>query len=312
MMRNWNPLEADYLGDHNSYHVDVTDAQVAVQGYKPDHEGQVCKFFARGDKCFRAENCPYEHVAGGEDLAPPDRSEVLCYARDLRCAAPGAWLAADVSAIYNPQHFYVVLPFGSHPVDRLRNDVALQRRLELEENLDSLMTDMNEHYSRAVYRDRPLVSLALGEIVAALHMADETWCRARVVDTNDDDCTVEVLYIDYGNMEWLPERRVRMLLSRFTRLPFQAVECFLEGIEPPGGDGAGWNEDATRVAEDLVDGRTLTAKVVSWEENGMLHAELYYIDSDCPTNIVDIGAALVESGVARYVSSPQSLNNTMH
>lgn len=53
----------------------------------------------------------------------------------------------------------------------------------------------SKYYSRSVYRDRSLGSLALGEIVVAQHKGDDSWCRVRVVDTDDHNFMVKACLI---------------------------------------------------------------------------------------------------------------------
>ena len=37
----------------------------------------------------------------------------------------------------------------------------------------------------------------------------------------------KVFYVDFGNSEWVDERRVRQMKLTFMHVPFQAVECFM-------------------------------------------------------------------------------------
>lgn len=61
-------------------------------------------------------------------------------------------------------------------------------------------------------------------LVCGQFMADNMWYRARVINavcptypdkipTWQNGLTVEVLYIDYGNSEWLPLNRLVVLLK---------------------------------------------------------------------------------------------------
>lgn len=73
-----------------------------------------------------------------------------------------------------------------------------------------------------------------------------------------------MFYVDFGNTEWLSESHIRKLLPQFAHLPFQAVECFLDEVEPTGGDTEGWSKDAMNVFEDFVNGKVLSAYIKSW------------------------------------------------
>ncbi|XP_048590347.1 tudor domain-containing protein 7-like [Nematostella vectensis] len=62
---------------------------------------------------------------------------------------------------------------------------------------------------------------------------DDAWYRAQIQEciTNRDTTTVKVLYVDYGNTEYLPSTRLRHLLEKHAALPKMAIHCTLDGVE---------------------------------------------------------------------------------
>ena len=37
--------------------------------------------------------------------------------------------------------------------------------------------------------------------------------------------------MDYGNIDWVPKTELRLMKPEFMNLPFQAVECYLAGVQ---------------------------------------------------------------------------------
>ena len=49
------------------------------------------------------------------------------------------------------------------------------------------------------------------------------------------------MYVDFGNVEWVPEMSCRQLQKKFVGLPIQAVEVFLPIKSLPKGED--WSEE---------------------------------------------------------------------
>ena len=41
----------------------------------------------------------------------------------------------------------------------------------------------------------------------------------------------QVFHVDYGTSEWVNKRDIKPALPQFLHLPFQAVQCRLQGLE---------------------------------------------------------------------------------
>ena len=61
----------------------------------------------------------------------------------------------------------------------------------------------------------------------------------------------QVMFVDFGDEEWVREQNLRQLDDRFLPLPPQAVECCLAGVGPPPSHET-WPDTSRYTAEDMV------------------------------------------------------------
>ena len=56
----------------------------------------------------------------------------------------GAWVAVEITAVYNPAHFYVVFPFGSKPLkDIMKEDASTDGKCVLLDGLTLMLLVAN-------------------------------------------------------------------------------------------------------------------------------------------------------------------------
>eukprot|EP00057_Strongylocentrotus_purpuratus_P024429 XP_011678903.1 PREDICTED: uncharacterized protein LOC100892150 isoform X2 [Strongylocentrotus purpuratus] len=302
---HWNPMVQHFSSETNSYGVDMDDPVVATTGMKSTIEGRVCKYYAAGRRCYKGVTCPFEHPRRGQELR--EQTEVFWCNTSVSLPKAGHWVALEVTAVHTSIHFWVQLPFGPKPIDQAQrewtglNQVPEERKDD-GETLTALQDSINAIYQKSYTRREDLSLLALGEIVCAQFSKDESWYRARVVDVDAEANTVQVFYVDYGNCEWLVRSKVRPAMPQFLHLPFQAVECFLGGIELIKPTSLK-NQDLDRkLFEELTMDKILVGHVVS-SDGDILHVELYDTIS---AKHVNIGDALVNAGFARHTKTPQT------
>lgn len=100
--------------------------------------------------------------------------------------------------------------------------------------LNELMQDITEHYSQQSTKAAEFVSSPQKEkIYCAKCSVDGAWYRALITQVFPER-QVEVYYVDYGNSETLPISSLRepsKAISHVNLLPFQALECRLEGTD---------------------------------------------------------------------------------
>lgn len=62
-----------------------------------------------------------------------------------------------------------------------------------------------------------------------LNLGDGSWYRA-VVKEIVPNGNVRVHFVDYGNIEEVTADELQMLPTKFLKLPFQGVQCWLVGM----------------------------------------------------------------------------------
>ncbi|KAM6265892.1 tudor domain-containing protein 1 [Porphyrio hochstetteri] len=103
-----------------------------------------------------------------------------------------------------------------------------------------------------------------GEPCCAFSSDDGNWYRALVQNVTSDG-TVEVCFVDYGNVEKVPLDKIRHISPSFLKLPFQGIKCWLSGIKL--GDSK-WTEEATARFHMYAAGVKLQARVTSLSRDG--------------------------------------------
>ncbi|KAF5270669.1 hypothetical protein FQA39_LY01407 [Lamprigera yunnana] len=152
-----------------------------------------------------------------------------------------------VSAMIDPSHFWL----------QMVGPKATQ--------LDQLVEDMTEYYGKEENQNlHTLNSLGNGDLVAAQFNFDKKWYRAevlKVTNENGMDPLAELYFVDYGDTDLVPCKNVFELRTDFLRLNFQAIECYLAGIEPKGGT---WSTEALDKFEEwahVAQWKKLSAKI---------------------------------------------------
>ena len=77
----------------------------------------------------------------------------------------------------------------------------------------------------------PPASLMEGVYVAALYMEDSLWYRGQVVGPPKDGL-YHILFIDYGNSEYITEENLLPLPGALRDIPVQGVHCVLQALKP--------------------------------------------------------------------------------
>ena len=133
--------------------------------------------------------------------------------------------------------------------------------------------------------------------MAAQWSKDKRWYRAQITDvlSDDDHDEVFVLFIDFGNTEILPMKRIRVLETRFLNLPFQAVQCCLHGVTSL---EESWSFEAREELFAMVKRKTCVAEVVEVEETNVCAINLIALVDN---REVDVGQHLVREGFGTKV-----------
>uniref|UniRef100_A0A3P8PUR5 Tudor domain-containing protein 1 n=1 Tax=Astatotilapia calliptera TaxID=8154 RepID=A0A3P8PUR5_ASTCA len=126
----------------------------------------------------------------------------------------------------------------------------------------------------------------VGEPCCALLPGDGAWCRAMVTGLSDDK--VAVNFVDYGYSLTVEKGHLRSITAQLLTLPFQAVRCWLTGVEPLGSE---WSSEAVLWFQTQVYGEQLSARVLSVTEQG------YGVELE--SRGVNVAAALISAQLAK-------------
>ncbi|CAG7834803.1 unnamed protein product [Allacma fusca] len=184
-----------------------------------------------------------------------------------------------VSCVYNPNMFWIQL-IGKESIDLRR--------------LSQAMTDFYRPKNSRQCEGEPYF-FRPGEVVAAPFQSDGKMYRARVLRVNRNK-TLEVLYVDYGDIQTLRTNFVRPLMPEFFRLKFQAIKASLNLSCPE----MTWPEDTVAKFCDLsycAKWKSLTAEFkgfVTDDRNGeMTRICIELMDKDR-----NLGLELIQKGLA--------------
>ena len=103
-----------------------------------------------------------------------------------------------------------------------------------------------------------------GDFVLAKYAVDDSWYRAEVVEVRADS-TVEVSFIDYGNVESISPDKLIMCPEHFLDLPAQAIPCSLAHVPRR----ESWPSEYKELIDSLVEGKVLRVTVVLPASLGM-------------------------------------------
>ncbi|XP_062957676.1 tudor domain-containing protein 1 [Cynocephalus volans] len=154
----------------------------------------------------------------------------------------------------------------------------------LEEDVLKQLNDLNK--SLAEYCQQKLPNGFKAEIeqpCCAFFAGDGNWYRALVKEILPNG-NVKVHFVDYGNIEEVTADELQMISSKFLKLPFQGIRCWLVDIQPA---NQHWTKEAIARFQTCVAGTKLQARVDEITENGV-GIELTDISTSYPQIISDV------------------------
>ena len=143
------------------------------------------------------------------------------------------------------------------------------------EQLQQLTVDLTE-YCHDILKEDIAFSPTKDELCCALFSSDDMWYRA-AVENVDDDGTLTVRFVDFGNAERVAPNEVVPIPRTFLTLPLIAIQCQLAGIKPK--SSIVWPADATHGFKLLVEDRKLVAKQIN-VYGSVFSVELYDTSTD--------------------------------
>ncbi|KAK3854536.1 hypothetical protein Pcinc_038998 [Petrolisthes cinctipes] len=217
------------------------------------------------------------NISGGHDPAPALDNQTM----QMELTA-GVVVEVRVSAVVSAGELWVQQPL--HP-----SFSALHR----------LHTCMNLNYQDG--STTPLLPSPIQERTVCVGRVGEQWMRCQVL-REEEGGGVLVVLLDMGGNINLPLTALRQIRYDYMTLPFQATQCFLQGIQPSE-DGEVWSNEATEAMRELVGDMILFAAVVSYTPDCVPLISLYRRDHD---QFVHLNERLVGLGHAQWLSQQSS------
>ncbi|KAI9318980.1 hypothetical protein BX666DRAFT_1876151 [Dichotomocladium elegans] len=239
--------------------------------------------------------------------------------RTARAARKGLWKdyneeaerlaenAEDLDVVVEPRREYIDLVISEYIsghrfyIQVINEDVR---------KLETLMREMSQYHTSRGSMDsghKPRV----GDLISARFTEDDSWYRAKVRRVSTSG--VEVIYIDYGNSEFIPITRVRPLPDQFKALKPQAQEAVLSFVKGPNREDD-FGDESLECLRDLTGGKQLVANIDA-HEGGVLCLTLYdpstSSDAQASLNLemVRSGALLVNPSVRYAAANTQAMKS---
>ncbi|EOA93713.1 Tudor domain-containing protein 6, partial [Anas platyrhynchos] len=146
-------------------------------------------------------------------------------------------------------------------------------------------------------------------VCLAQYSEDEKWYRALIVAEITSAEKVEVIYVDYGNREWVSLTGLRSIPEHFLQLKAQAFRCSLYNlIQPNGQDPFVWDEAAVLAFREFVDASSchFELRCTIFALASVNNKELFNI-VDLMTPFQSACQLLTAKGVARPLSPEKPL-----
>ncbi|CAF0812975.1 unnamed protein product [Brachionus calyciflorus] len=244
---------------------------------------------------YRRYNCEKSSFNGPKVLVAPN---MFVDAKDVSKTKDGL-IDVYVSSVVSPTHVFLQLP----------KNVTFSNLVKLDENMLHVYNNPDERIPLM------LEPIEYGSICAAptsygwhRTMVTSYISRNQILETNpnySDSCGIATIkFLDYGGYLEIPANQLRQLRSDFMVLPFQALECYLDGIS----SYEGTEEEGKQFLTNMVRSSNLKARITGYYEG--LSGIRLYLYNDLYDGL-DINSELVNHNYAySYSSNDLSLSKT--
>uniref|UniRef100_A0A8C1UUE8 Tudor domain containing 1 n=1 Tax=Cyprinus carpio TaxID=7962 RepID=A0A8C1UUE8_CYPCA len=127
-----------------------------------------------------------------------------------------------------------------------------------------ILTELSYELMKHCELARASFAPTVGEPCCALFTGDARWYRAMVLEVFGEG-KARVYFVDYGNSCEVEAAHLKAITPSLLKLPFQAIRCWLAGVEPVEGQ---WNKEAIHKFQALCAGQPLSGRVLSISEKG--------------------------------------------
>lgn len=248
-----DPMAEDFYRYTNNATLNDENYDSVTKGYIPQDSKRICRFFSATGKCFKGIKCEQLHSIPNKHLFTADQEEYFVDIPEEPSPSPGSMVSVNVTHVISNCSMYIVLPHGTRDLRYACADI------EEFETLQTLQNAMQDEYGTNFYQHRYSLYPALGDIVVAKSSHDALWYRGQVMADNAED-NLRIFFLDFGNTEVVHLKDLCRLLPRFSHLPKQAIEVFLNGIHPHGDEL--YMENGREELVKLVRQKDLVAEIV--------------------------------------------------
>ncbi|XP_039298435.1 uncharacterized protein LOC111046061 isoform X2 [Nilaparvata lugens] len=277
--KEWNPTSNNYFAETNRLDHVNENTLMATSGCIPMDEERICSFYRETGRCPKL-GCRQIHKFMGKDVSAVVNTETY-----TRRKLPGEGRIIKIKVQHNgclsPTRFYGHWEFINDAEKNrkiVRRSYVTYMHVDYEsveysggeddegesckETLHTLMTALNEPYNIHHYQHLNVLPL-IGELVIAKTISKVgrfVWLRAKVREVQRfGEKSCDVFRIDFGETDRIPLSDLRRMEPRFLRLPPQATQFCIAGVEELK-EQWGPNEPPTSVISQLGN-KTLYGKI---------------------------------------------------
>ncbi|XP_048239556.1 RING finger protein 17-like isoform X2 [Haliotis rufescens] len=178
------------------------------------------------------------------------------------------------------------------------DDEVVKRVEQVNSDLAALLK-MSPELAQAETMGKSFIKVpAPGQMCSAQFSYDGCWYRGLVIDRDEDTQLALVVFVDYGNVEYVHLDRLRVLTASARGLAGQGVRSYLHGLQPVGGPRQIWCKNSMVLNLQLIGNQPLVACIKALEP---LSVELYKKScDDFDTEHLELAyQQLIESGLAQ-------------
>ncbi|EFA08728.1 hypothetical protein TcasGA2_TC006403 [Tribolium castaneum] len=188
----------------------------AITGYDAKDEARLCPFTNAAGGCFKGARCKLEHGVLAKDGVTTDKVLTMNQAFTVTPLPPkGQCVDVLVTGYISTCRFYAQIV------------TAPSKTSNFNANFQRLRESMNSNNIVHTYEPFKLYP-GLGEVV--LIKENSEWFRGICVGLAEND-KIEVFFVDFGYKREKKLKDLRQMKEDLLYVPFQAVECMLEGCQ---------------------------------------------------------------------------------
>lgn len=197
--------------------------------------------------------------------------------------AVGCQVRVRISHLVSPSDFYV------------QRECALRKLCDFQASL-------RLNY---LQNSRPPKNISKGKIYLSLYGQDLKWYRARIIEVSEE--RFKVVYIDFGNSEYVPRNRIRELPKNCLNIPVLAYRCSLRNCFPRNENGE-WEPNAVAFMAEVIEDDFVSMIVFDETPRGYV-VDLYRVTGN---SIISIQDALIFQEYAAFEKAADiSLENVI-